>query len=268
MLLNSSQYIPNDFKLRFDHCNRKQGIATFGVSSSSGNSNFLGSLAAITSSYFENYRFNDLSRSAENQYIATTSICFDLNLIECSGLKIMDTLIVKSHLFILTSKGLFVSQKFLSATNNTSSAVYHQIFPRLDDLDYTTSSVLTSVRIFGKSDCLDTSHNFVFLMFSSTLMYTTVEEIGSSLNPDWTTVGVDMISGADNSTVFFNALRDVLNQKNIYLVGTPLIGNDQIICSANSSCSPMILLFQGWSYILRQIIFLFMAHKYFIVNNM
>ena len=234
MLINTSQYVPLKLKLSFDHCNRKQGIATFGVSSQSGNSSYIGALSLITSSNFDNFTLFDLSRSSENVRLSNNSLCVNLNQFECSNIQIMDSIIVNSHLFTLTTMGLFISSSFILQTNTASSTAFKQIFPLTNDFSF-----MNFTRIFGKSDCLDSYQHLVYLIYyntSSHLLYGEVGDLSASLNPNWNSVAVSDISGIENNSVFFSAFRDVINQRHVYLVGNPLFGNDQIACSGNSSC--------------------------------
>lgn len=233
MILNLSQYVPHKLKISFDHCNRKQGIATIGVNSQSSNSSYLGALSVISSTNFENFTLTDLSRSSDNIRISNNSLCANLDETDCSNIQVMDSLSVNSHLFTLTTLGVYSSSSFIIKTNQTTQASFRKIFPLTEDVSF-----MNSTRIFGKSDCFNSNQNYVFVSYinaTSSLIYGTVDDL-TSTEPKWTSVSISAISGISNSSVFFSASRDVINQRNIYLAGNLIYGSDQIICSGNSSC--------------------------------
>lgn len=234
MLMNSSQYIPQKLKISFDHCNRKQGIATLGVSSQSLSARYLGALSILSSNSFENFTLNDLSRSSNNIRISNSSLCANLNMIDCSNIQIMDTISVSSHLFTLTTLGLFSSSSLFVETNQTSPISFRKIYPLSDDVSF-----MNSTRIFGKSDCFNSLQNYIFVLrlsVTSTLLYGTVGDLTRYGGPVWSSVYIGAVNGISKSSVFFGAARDVINHRNIYLAGTLIYGSDQIACSGNSSC--------------------------------
>jgi hypothetical protein len=234
MLLNISQYIPQKLKISFDYCNRKQGIATLGVGTQSGSSSFLGALAVISSNSFENYTLVDLSRSPDNSRINSNSVCVNLSSAECSSIQVIDSIIINSHLFTLTTKGLYSSSSTTVETNQTLPASFTKIFPLAGD-----NSFINYTRIFGKSDCFNSDQNFVYVSYLDTyskLLYSKVDDLISTSGLSWESISILSIDGVANSAVFFSAARDNINQRNIYLIGNPLYGSDQITCSGNSSC--------------------------------
>lgn len=234
IILNLSQYVPHKLKISFDHCSRTQGIATLGVSSQSSNTSYLGALSIISSNNFENFTLNDLSRSSDNLRFSSYGLCANLDATDCSNIQVMDSIIVNSHIFTLTTLGLYSSSSFILKTNQTLPASFTKIFPLTDDFSF-----MNSTRIFGKSDCFKSHQNFIFVTYlniTSNLLYVSVDDFNSFAAPKWTSVSLAAINGISNSSVFFGAARDVINQRNIYLAGNLIYGSDQITCSGNSSC--------------------------------
>jgi hypothetical protein len=233
MLLNVSQYIPHKLKISFDYCNRKQGIATLGISAQSGSYSYLGALAVISSNNFENYTLNDLSRSSANIRISSNSICVNLNTTECANIQVMESIIVNSYLFTLTTKGIYSSSYMAVKTNQSMPVSFTKIFPLAGtyNMNYT--------RIFGKSDCFNSDQNYVYVSYLdtySTILYSKVDDLSSSSGPDWKSVSILSIYGVELSKVFFSAARDYINERHVYLIGNLVNESDQITCSGNSSC--------------------------------
>lgn len=211
--------------MRHDHCLRKEGIAIFGVGSTSTSTANLGAMAAFTSDGFNTFSLRDLSRSKANVRAAEGSLCANLTTVACSSLEIVDAIMVDSYLIILTNLGLFSSSTFEVATNTTSPMIFRTLSTGQSAID-SASVYLQVASLYGQSDCFKGSQDYVYLTYSPTaaflasnLLYATSTNL---LSNSWSSPLVtSSITGLDATYGFVGACRDIVYGRHVYLVGVP-----------------------------------------------